>query len=191
MALILDAVEAKFVAILESNLGGLMPSPASVLAIPAGQFRRSEHDAPLTDPAYPKESLDKAYELGFDRDEFPELPNNLAGKMLWDSIVTLSIGIVYGDAATTFVSSNGMQITAGSQVRTAKKFATSLSMLVMQAITYPAIFTDNTTDPQLYDCQPGPGRIVDVGGGRLVAQRDYTVRVYASTYAPYQSTVSS
>lgn len=184
MADILDAVEARIVAILESNRGAAIAGVDSSIPLPTGLFRRPVGGMSVRDERYPPKQLDRVYQLEWLTRRHAPAPQN--PKDPWQRRMfrfRLDIAYAFGSVSSQYTHTTGAEV-AATVAQVARKRALSESERVSRALTCPAIFQDAPgADVTLVDCfEDGESSIELLPPTRLICGTPYLVWVsYRST----------
>jgi hypothetical protein len=180
VSLLLEPVESRLVAVLESNRGGSgMSADAAARAIPAGWFRRVQKGAPLRDGGVPPEHFDRGYQV-----EWGELGgvtperNAMDSTRLSEAVARLEVGYVYGPEWDGLIHAvPGEEASPSLSVTIARMRALSdAESRIVRALEFPEIVTGSTGGVTIFRVRRiGRTRVEDLGGGRLVATTDLAV----------------
>jgi hypothetical protein len=191
VSLLLDPVEGRLVAVLESNRGGSgMSADAAARAIPAGWFRRVQRGAPLRDPGLAVEAFDRAYQFEWlSIGDDPDPANGLDSTSLRRVTFTLAVGYVYGTDFASFVHRVPSESTSqADSAPRARMRALSDAERIYRALSFNEIVTGDGLDPAIVGIwRDGPSAVEDLGGGRLACLTPYRALILVSaagSYAP-------
>lgn len=188
MAQLLDALDARLVAVLEQARGasGLGPT-AAARYVPAGRFRAAAQGQSPRDPNYPLARFDRAYWVDYAGLADEPDPRNPQDALLLQAVrFVLTVGYVYGaDNARHVLTASGTD-DAATDVQAVRRRALGEADALLAALNTPDIFADNATDPVLLDCwREGASGVEDLGGGRLLCVTEYRARIVSSSTSRY------
>ena len=179
MTVLLAGVTARVDAILSQGRGadGSLGTPAQVRSIPAGVFRPSPNNAPLTDERVGTESFDRAYrreELTI-QDE-PYANNTLSSSQLRVMRVALDVGYVYGQASAFIHTWPGSTESAATVIWEARSRAISDAERIKRALCFQPLYQGASDDPVIVCItREGATEFQDLGAGRLIARTVFSV----------------
>jgi hypothetical protein len=189
VSLLLEPVESRLVAVLESNRGGSgMSADAAARAIPVGWFRRVQKGAPLRDSAVPPEHFDRGYQIEWlSIGDDPDPANGLDSTSLRRAVFTLEVGYVYGPEWDGLIhAAPGETASASLSVTIARMRALSDAERIYRALSFSEIVTGSDIDPAIVAIwRDGPSAVEDLGGGRLACVTPYRALLLVSATASY------
>jgi hypothetical protein len=151
VAAFLDAIEDRIVAVLETARGadGALGTAAQNVSIPMGYFRRSQNAAPLTDAAYPREALDRAYTIDWEAfRDWPSPRNNQDTNSEEVLSLTLRVAFVAGPGAEAFVHARSNEDDA-VVVLYPRKRAMMDARRIVNAVTCLELMTGDSIAPAI------------------------------------------
>jgi len=190
MAQLLDAPEARLLAILTSGRGASgMGAEAAARAIAADFFRRFPSNAPAGEDRVGSESIDRGLELEWvDLGDVPAADNELNGVQSRACRVNVRVTYAYGPEADNFVVAQGSE-SAGTVVLNARKRALSDAEKIRRALCFPTLFQDagvEASDPVIYNVtRVGSATVALVGPGRLECVSPFLVEIEYTTLTAY------
>lgn len=191
MTQLLDPVEARIVAILESARGSSgLGADAAARYFPSGRWRRSTYAAPLTDPGYPSGDFDRSYDIEWTGlGEEPDPQNALDPTQFREFSFSLNVGFAYGKEVPQFISTTGSEVAATAATLPRKRALSEMDR-ALKALTFPAIFEDTAlmTGVALFELVRAKGTKVtlqDLGGGRMIATAQMEVTLEVATGTNY------
>lgn len=190
MAQLLDAPEARLLAILTSGRGTSgMGSEAAARAIAADFFRRFPSNAPAGEDRVGAESIDRGLELEWaDLGDVPAADNELNGVQSRVCRVNVRVTYAYGPEADNFVVTQGSE-SASVVVLNARKRALSDAEVIRRALCFPVLFQDTgaeTSDPVIYNVtRVGRAATAIVGPGRLECVSPFDVEIQYTTLSAH------
>lgn len=192
MSQLLDLVDARIVAVLESARGSTgLGADAAARYYPSGRLRMSAYAAPLIDPAYPPGLFDRSYEISWTGiGEDPDPQNPLDGSELIACSCDVIIGIAYGKENPQFISTTGTEVATAAATKWRKRALSEIHR-AMRALTFPAIFEDTNLSSSgiaLIECVRTKGTkstVQDLGGGRALVTTSLEILLEVPTATSY------
>lgn len=187
---IFSVLESRLNAILFSARGadGSLGADATARSIPADRFRPAASNAPLRDPAYPREQFDRAVRLEWMGVEDAEGDDNeLDSVMLRTARLSLQVGYVQGaDAGIRPFAVLAGSETAAAVTVAARARALSDAERIRRALALSDLFAYGGLDPVPLSCdREGSASIEDLNDGRVVCATVYRVLYQASAATNY------
>lgn len=167
---------------------GSLGAGAQLRSIPAGVFRPTPNNAPLSDDRIGTESFDRAYRREvIDIGSGPYARNTLASSQLRQARIAFEVGYVYGQAADFVRLWPGTTESAPTAVWEARERALSDAERIDRALTFAGLYQESGDDPAIvYIDRVGTTDLLDLGAGRLIARTVYTVTLQENVATNYQ-----
>lgn len=194
MTALLTGFIARVDAILAQGRGvdGTLGTPAQERSIPAGVFRPTPNNAPLTDDSVGTESFDRAYrreELTIE--DAPYANNTLSSAQMRVMNVAIEVGYVYGQASAFIRTWPGTTESAATAVWEARPRAISDAERMKRALCFRELYQDSADDPMIVAVtRSGQTVLTDLGAGRLTARTVYTVTLQLNASEDYDPPAS-
>lgn len=194
MTALLTGFRTRLDAILSGGRGsdGSLGVPAQTRSIPAGVFRATPNNAPITDPTLGTESVDRAYrieELSIEDD--PYANNTLSSAQLRVMLVALDVGYVYGEASAFIRTWPGTTESASAVVWEARQRAISDAERIKRAVCFQPLNQESGDDPIIVVItRSGASVINDLGAGRLSCRTVLSVTLQLNVNEDYDPPAS-
>lgn len=167
---------------------GSLGAGAQLRSIPAGVFRPTPNNAPLTDERIGSESIDRAYRREvMSIGSGPYARNTLASSQLRQARIAFDVGYIYGQATDFVRLWPGTTESASTSVWEARERALSDAERIERALTFAGLYQESGDDPAIvYIMRDGDTNLLDLGAGRLIARTVYVVTLQENVATNYQ-----
>lgn len=189
MTALLTGLRSRIDAILSEGRGvdGSLGAQAQIRAIPAGAFRGTPDNCPLTDAQLGAESVDRAYAVTFLSSSDDPLTNRvLSSAQVRTVVVVLDVGYVYGQLAAFVHPWPGSTESASTVVWQASQRAISDAERIKRALCFFGLYQHSGDDPAIVSiARNGASQVVDLGAGRLSCRTLFDVMIQLDVTEDY------